>query len=99
LVHYYGTNGFADTVLSHPLVNVYCAGKLKTTYGQAPDQLAGFLTPGGWAKGDMWRVADVTAIVDANGATTDCTVSALHPHGMSSGYLVSHDDKTTYDGK
>ena len=98
MVHYYGVSGFTPTLVTHPLVNIYCGGHLKTTYGQAPNLVPDFKTPGAWAKGDMWRVADVTAIVDANGVTTDCTVNALHPSGSTTGYFVSHDNKTTYDG-
>ena len=93
LVHYY-----SGSTLTHPLVNVYCAGRLKATYGQAPDLVPGFMTGGQWAAGDMWRVADVTAIVDPSGVTTDCTVGAIHPIGSMSGYRVGHDSKITYEG-
>ena len=98
LVHYYGINSFTTTLTSHPMVNIYCGGRLKTTYGQSPNQVTGFATAGAWAKGDMWRVADVTAIVDASGVTTDCTVDALHPDATTTGFVIGHDGKTTYTG-
>jgi hypothetical protein len=73
------------------MVNIYCGGTLKATYGQKPDLVAGFNNgnqlQGGF--GQMWRVADVTAMVDANGNTTDCTVKAIHPPMMTSGYYVT----------
>jgi hypothetical protein len=94
LVHYYG----GASKESHPLVNVYCGGHLTATYGQAPNQTAGFATSGGWAAGDMWRVADITATVNAAGVTTGCTVTALHPAGSTTGYLIGHDGKISYDG-
>lgn len=99
MVHYFDGDG-----PQHPLVNVYCGGVLKATYGQAPDLLACpgpacFDTAGQWGGGDMWRVADVTAIVDTSGTTTDCTVQAIHGPAPTpyagSGYYVTADD-TTY---
>jgi hypothetical protein len=77
---------------THPMVNVYCAGHLKASYGQAPDVVPNFATAGGWARGNMWRVADVVAVVDASGTTTDCKVTALHPGNATSGYRVGMDD-------
>jgi hypothetical protein len=104
MVHYYGQDGSTTTtkVEEHPIVNVYCGGKLKATYGQAPNPLgpcpgaACFNTGSGWASGLMWRVADVKAIVDASGNTTDCTVTALHPTATPTmGYDVTNND-TSY---
>jgi hypothetical protein len=60
--------------------------------------VSGFATGGQWAAGDMWRVADVQAMVDSSGKTTDCTVTALHPLNAMSGYRVGHDGKISYDG-
>jgi hypothetical protein len=40
----------------------------------------------------MWRVADVTATVDAAGVTTGCVVNAIHPPGASTGYYITNDD-------
>ncbi len=78
-------------MLAHPLVNVYCGGRLMATYGAAPDQLVSFEewnSAGG--VGAMWRVADVTTRVAGDGATT-CTVEPLHP-ASGSGYWVTVDD-------
>jgi hypothetical protein len=79
-------------------VNIYCGGALKATFGQTPNQTSGFANSGGWAAGDMWRVADVTAAVNASGVTTGCTITPLHPTGSTSGYLIGHDGKITYSG-
>ena len=97
MVHYYGQDSDTSTtdVEEHPIVNIYCGGTLKASYGAAPNQLSGFNHGAGYAAGQMWRVADVKAMVDAMGNTTDCTVSALHPSGMTSGYLITNND-TTY---
>jgi hypothetical protein len=40
----------------------------------------------------MWRVADVTATVDAAGVTTGCVVNAIHPPGSATGYYITNDD-------
>ena len=103
MVHYYGQDGSTSTnsVEEHPIVNIYCGGTLKATYGQAPDTLGPcpgttcFNSGAGWNAGQMWRVADVTVTVDAQGNTTDCTISAIHPSGATSGYLVT-TNVTTY---
>ena len=76
------------------MVNVYCGGTLKATFGKAPNTLTGFKTGSGYGKGLLWRVADVQAIVDASGNTTDCTVTAIHPPGTSSGYYTTNNDLT-----
>jgi hypothetical protein len=44
--------------------------------------------------GEMWRVADVTAVVDAGGNTTDCSIKALHPPASTSGYWVTPQSNT-----
>jgi hypothetical protein len=93
MVHYYQSKG---KLKQHPIVNVYCAGKLKATYGQTPQLCEGQPINCGpensfnqgtanyyeWnISGPKWKVADVTATVDAMGNTTDCTVNALHAPG------------------
>lgn len=88
MVHYWG-----GSVTTHPMVNVYCGGRLKATYGQAPDLVPGFTSGGGFGEGVMWRVVDVTTQV-AGGVTTDCTLTPLHPPGMMTGYHVTTDDRT-----
>jgi hypothetical protein len=76
-----------------PLVNVYCGGRLKATYGQAPDLVPSFDQPGQNTTGDMWRVVDVTPTV-VNGVTTDCTLAPLHPPDQMSGYWVAPSPRT-----
>jgi hypothetical protein len=100
MVHYFGQEGMPmpkkQTLVTHPIVNIYCAGQLKATYGEAPDLVPGFDHGSGVAAGLMWRVADVTAIVNALGATTDCTVKMLHPPATpNKGYYVT-DGVLTY---
>jgi hypothetical protein len=101
MVHYFGQDGArmgsVTPVEEHPIVNVYCGGNLKATYGQAPNTLgpcpgpACFNDGTGYAKGLMWRVADVTVAVDGAGNTTDCAITALKPPGATSGYWVTKD--------
>jgi hypothetical protein len=93
MIHYYG-NADDSSMPTHPLVNIYCGGFIKATYGQAPSTVANFDMPGGFAAGPMWRVADVTTQVDGSGNTTGCQVNAIHPPGMTSGYYVTTDDTT-----
>jgi hypothetical protein len=88
MINYYGGTGEA-----HPLVNIYCGGRLRATYGQAPDLVTGFDVSGGNTNGDLWRVADVTTTV-VNGVTTDCTITPLHAPGQSSGYWVGQNPRT-----
>jgi hypothetical protein len=102
MVHYFDYNSlFPPAPVTHPLVNVYCGGRLRGTYGQAPDQVPGFDTHGYFAQGDMWRVVDVTPAVaatdmdgDGFADTTDCTLAPLHPPGMTSGYWVTTNDRS-----
>jgi hypothetical protein len=78
--------------LAHPVVNVYCSGHRIATYGAAPDSLVNFQgSVGSNAPGAMWRVADVTTHVAADGTLT-CTPVLLHPAGATSGYFVTYDD-------
>ena len=53
LVHYYGTS-----TTTHPVVNIYCGGTRKVTYGISP-QVLGFDTAGYNDGGDGWKVADI----------------------------------------
>jgi hypothetical protein len=103
LVHYYGQDNAVSTnpIQEHPIVNVYCAGRLVASYGQAPSTLgpcpgaACFDRGSAWNAGLMWRVADVTAQVDASGNTTGCSVTPIHPPGTNAGYYVTNN-VTTY---
>jgi hypothetical protein len=95
MVHYYSSR----TLEVKPIVNVYCGGNLKATFGQAPDTLGPCPGPqcfnkgsGAVKKGHMWRVADVEALTNAAGETIDCNVTPIHPAGATSGYSVTEDD-------
>ena len=78
---------------AEPLVNVYCGGIRVATYGASPDEVPGYRgRPGQDSIGAMWRVADVTTFVDADGNTTGCDPVLLHPPGEDSGYDVTYDD-------
>ena len=95
LVHYYGQDGGQSSVnvTEHPIVNIYCNGRLTATYGQAPDLVSGFTNGSGWNAGQMWRVADVSWMLDATGKPT-CAVSAVHPPGTTSGYYVTNNNSS-----
>ncbi len=73
MVHHYSNT----TRLTHPLVNVYCGGELRGTYGQAPDLVQGFEDGGGRNGGHMWRVVDIAMQVDGSGTTTGCDLDPL----------------------
>jgi hypothetical protein len=96
MVHYYDENDLSNSKVVRPLVNIYCGGHLKTTYGAAPDTVPNFNHGDAEdGKGPMWRVADVVITgVDAAGDTT-CDVKALHSGGdyTGTGYHVTEDDK------
>jgi hypothetical protein len=78
---------------AHPIVNIYCGGRLTASFGTAPDTITNFRgTRGSISVGAMWRVADVTATVDAAGVTTGCVVNAIHPPGSATGYYITNDD-------
>ena len=77
--------------LTHPLVNIYCDGRLYGTYGAAPDLVRGFAATGGFARGAMWRAVDVTTRVNAAGETR-CELREVHPPGATSGYDVTIDN-------
>ena len=90
MVHHYTST----TRLTRPLVNVYCGGELRGTYGAAPDEVDGFDEGGGRNGGDMWRVADVQMEVDSAGTTTGCALAPIHPPEATSGYYITTDDST-----
>jgi hypothetical protein len=87
MVHHYTT----ATRLTRPLVNVYCGGELRGTYGAAPDTVPSFDEGGGRGGGDMWRVVDIQAAV-SGGVTTDCALTPLTSPG--GGYDVRTGDTT-----
>lgn len=80
-------------LVARPIVNVYCGGLLKATYGAPPDIIPNFTgRRGDSGVGAMWRVAEVFPTVNGDGVTTDCRVEAVHPAGQSSGYMITNDD-------
>jgi len=74
---------------AHPLVNVYCGGELRGSYGVAPDLVGNFDQGGGRNDGSMWRVVDVTMQVSGN--SSDCDLAPLSPPS-GNGYWVTNDD-------
>ena len=90
MVHHYD---FSD-LPTYPLVNVYCGGELRGTYGQAPDRVMAFDQGGGRNGGSMWRVVDVQMMVDAAGMTTGCDLTPITPPGGMTGYYVTNDSST-----
>jgi hypothetical protein len=96
-VNYYGGPNHAV----QPMVNIYCGGALKATYGGADAMgmhfgstpITGFTQSGANTSGSLWRVADV---VMTNAA--DCTLHPLHQNGMAAGYCVATNMDRTYNG-
>ena len=82
-------HNFTGTI-ARPLVNVYCGGRLKATFGAAPDIVPAF-TGRGRQVGAMWRVTDILTTLAPDG-TTDCEITGLHPPGATTGYDVTYDD-------
>lgn len=87
MLHYY-----SGSAAAHPIIDVYCGGHLKATFGQAPDVLNGFNSGGGYNSGLMWRVADIAPVV-SGGVTTDCAVTPLHPPS-GTGYWLTTNNST-----
>ncbi|MFH1811219.1 MAG: MopE-related protein [Pseudomonadota bacterium] len=89
MVHHYDI----ENRPAKPLVNVYCGGELKGTYGAPPDLVEGFDRGGGREAGSMWRVVDVTTQANSQGVTTGCDLSPLvSPTGE--GYYLTVDNST-----
>ena len=85
MTHYYSGTGVV-----RPMVNVYCAGVLRGSYGGPTNELTNFDTSGS-TTGDIWRVVDATVSVNGSGVTTGCTLTPLHPPAQSTGYWVTND--------
>jgi hypothetical protein len=86
MVHHYSYN---DRVVK-PIINVYCGGELRGSYGTPPDEVTSFDSGGGRESGDMWRVVDIETSV--SGGVTDCMLSPITPPGRMTGYYVTTDD-------
>jgi len=98
MVDYFG-NAVSDTtidagvitpVATEPLVNIYCGGVLRGTFGGNPDvlgdpdELTTFTTPG-----QQWRVVDIATVGSGNNLT--CTLTPLTAMG-STNYDVRSGD-------
>lgn len=78
---------------AHPVVNVYCAGRLVSTFGAAPDRLEGFEMVGIQSDPNaMWRAADIEVRVDDAGETIGCAVSLPPRPDGEPGYDVTFND-------
>lgn len=85
-------HNFTGTV-AHPLVNVYCGGERRATFGAAPDLVEDFeLVTIRGNPGAMWRVADVRMVAGEDGVVDDCVVRSLHPPGQTTGYDVTYEN-------
>jgi hypothetical protein len=95
-VNYYG-----GTSAVRPMVNIYCGGELRATYGGADvmgmrygaEPVTGFNTSGANSTGSLWRVVDVTMT-----SASMCNLAPLHPRGTPSGYCVATNSDRTFDG-
>jgi hypothetical protein len=87
MVHHYDF----DDRPARPLVNIYCGGELKGTYGAAPDLVPDFRFGGGDQQGSMWRVVDITMHVGASGVTTGCLLNPIFAPNTSD-YWVTRDN-------
>jgi len=84
MTHYYSGTGNV-----HPMVNIYCGGNLRGTYGGPGNPVPNFDTSGS-TTGDIWRVVDAQVSV-MGGVTVDCNLTPLHPPGMTTGYWITND--------
>jgi hypothetical protein len=75
--------GVAVVRETHPVVNVYCDGELRGSFGGNPELRGDREEVSLSFEGEMWRVAD---IVSADGT---CNVEPLAPPKDQSGYWVS----------
>lgn len=83
--------GMPAVVETHPIVNIYCDGALRGSFGGIPELLGDGDELGLASPGQMWRVAD---IVSSDGT---CSVDPLAPRGVGSGYWVSGFDASYAD--
>ncbi len=70
-----GIPGPETSIETHPLVNVYCNGDLKGSYGALPgenNQVEGFDNPE-----QMWRVVDV--FISRGGSRIECELTPIEP--------------------
>jgi hypothetical protein len=99
-VNFYSRRSGGDDV--HPMVNLYCGGELKATFGGASingtiygsNPISGFNTGGSNTSGSFWRVADVSMQEPSD----SCTIRPLVPSGSSSGACVDNIGDRSYSG-
>jgi hypothetical protein len=81
-------SGPPTSIETHPIVNVYCGGELRGSFGGDPDQSGDAEELGMSQPGEMWRVADIAVL--SNG----CAVGALKDPAQGSGYWVTQFDSS-----
>ncbi len=79
-----GVRYFSGSALTHPVINVYCGGTLKSTFGVEP-QVGGFSSAG-----KLWKVAEVKW--DGGYTSDTCEIT---PKFSDSGYVIG--SYSTYD--
>jgi hypothetical protein len=88
MVHHWSSSD----VVTYPLINIYCGGELRATFGADPDLVPNFDEGGGSGGGSMWRVADVAMTVSEE--DVGCDVRSLFPPLSAGGYYITVDDAT-----
>lgn len=79
-----GINYFSSkTILTHPVVNVYCGGTLKSTFGVEP-QVGGFN-----GKSKLWKAAEVKWVGDYS--SDECVITPKWNEGYVLGTLGTYD--------
>ena len=79
-----GINYFSNkTILTHPVVNVYCGGTLKSTFGVEP-QVGGFN-----GKSKLWKAAEVKWVGDYS--SDECVITPKWNEGYVLGTLGTYD--------
>lgn len=76
---------------THPIVNVYCEGELRATFGGIPEVLGDSEEVGLSYEGQMWRVADIVS------AAGTCNVTPLASPQAGENYWVSGFDASYGD--
>jgi hypothetical protein len=72
--------GVVPSIATHPIVNVYCDGELRGSFGGDPAQSGDAEEVTMSTPGDMWRVVDVAVHSDG------CALYALKNPGSGAGY-------------
>ena len=99
--NFYGS-GTGSNHQVHPMVNIYCGGALRATYGGADvggmhygaTPTTGFNHGGSDGGGSLWRVADVTFTEPGD----RCRIAPLHRTGMTAGYCIQTNNDHSYAG-